>query len=117
MDKNLQNTYAAVHNRLWKERGHASLRRCVDCGQQAAHWSYEGKIGGYSSNLKRYRPRCIRCHRLRDGEARAAEPKSYVIPVDGCDQCAALAAQPGSFPKLRKHLKKHGQNAAWSQAR
>ena len=68
-------TYAAVHFRLKAERGPASQRRCVDCGDRAAHWSYgygsqdeqvDDRSMAFSSDLSYYHPRCVRCHKAYD---------------------------------------------------
>jgi hypothetical protein len=63
-------TYDAVHWRLRRSRGSASKRNCLDCGQQAQHWSYDGLDPNqlfqgplaYSLNPERYSPRCVPCH-------------------------------------------------------
>lgn len=64
-------TYRAVHKRLARGYGKASARDCGDCGEQAAHWSYNGGDPNekrspagrlYSTDLTRYQPRCVRCH-------------------------------------------------------
>lgn len=68
-------TYRAVHQRVKKQRGRPSTHRCVDCGKRAQHWSYdrsdpdqkyqEGK-GPYSTDISRYHPRCVSCHKKFD---------------------------------------------------
>src|SRR6476619_7132131 len=35
-------TYRTAHDRVVRQRGRASEYACVDCGYQAAHWSYDG---------------------------------------------------------------------------
>lgn len=73
-------SYTAVHLRLRKQRGRASERQCVDCGQQARHWSYgyrgsiervDPQMGMYSPDLDSYDPRCVRCHSSFDRSMRA----------------------------------------------
>jgi hypothetical protein len=70
-------SYDGLHKRLRKERGPADAHDCIDCGRQAAHWSYDhsdpderlGSDGPYSVDLDRYDPRCSRCHILFDRRA------------------------------------------------
>ena len=79
---NLKNTrkpdplYRAAHSRIQRERGKARAYDCVDCGQQAWHWSYnhgdpneKTSPSGqpYSLNTANYSPRCYRCHMILDG--------------------------------------------------
>jgi len=72
-------TYLGAHGRIWRERGPARNRACVDCGKRAAEWSYdgtdpeelvepEGPRAGlpYSLDASRYQPRCRSCHRRFD---------------------------------------------------
>lgn len=71
--------FHAVHKRLHRQRGAASLHRCVDCGGFAREWSYNGNdpaelVGRsgrfemhYSLDLSFYEPRCVSCHRKFDG--------------------------------------------------
>lgn len=68
-------TYRAAHTRLVKDKGLAADRRCIDCGQDAHHWSYNHQDpdplyseGGqpYSLNGEYYEPRCRRCHKAFD---------------------------------------------------
>lgn len=63
--------YRSVHSRLASDRGPARQYPCVDCGDQAQHWSYDHtdpaelrSPGGqpYSLDPQRYKPRCVRCH-------------------------------------------------------
>lgn len=58
-------SYRTAHERVWKARGKASEHRCVDCGGQAAEWSYRARTG-YSVNPADYDPRCVSCHRRYD---------------------------------------------------
>lgn len=69
--------YQARHLRL----GRAADHPCVDCGEQAREWSYEGRCDGerrtagspaYCTHDQHYRPRCTRCHRRYDSTARRA---------------------------------------------
>lgn len=71
--------YITVHKRLRDQRGPASDHYCVDCGRPATEWSYihhndpEAKVSSrglrYSADLRRYAPRCSRCHARFDGVA------------------------------------------------
>lgn len=67
--------YEAVHRRLTKHRGLASLHVCVDCPEPAREWSYDNadenervstKGLRFSLDLEHYEPRCKRCHKLFD---------------------------------------------------
>lgn len=65
-------SYRGIHTRLQTARGAASTHPCVDCGQQAQHWSYDyndpeqvygrGHRSPYSVHLEHYQPRCVPCH-------------------------------------------------------
>lgn len=67
-------SYNTTHARLRRTNGVARNHDCVECGRQAAHWSYDhtdphelvGEEGGrtvrYSVDLDRYQPRCESCH-------------------------------------------------------
>jgi thymidine kinase len=67
--------YQAVHRRLMKERGPASLHVCT-CGVPAGHWAFieseddtKVQVDGdlrYSTNLDSYVPLCFSCHRIND---------------------------------------------------
>lgn len=65
-----QPSYSAIHHRLSFDRGKASEYECVDCDEQAGHWSYDYSDphqlsdGGlaYSVDPERYEPRCAPCH-------------------------------------------------------
>lgn len=67
-------SYNAVHIRLRRQRGPAKAHACVDCGRTAAHWSYDlsdpnekrSTEGHYSTELSRYVPRCVSCHKIHD---------------------------------------------------
>lgn len=72
--------YGAAHDRIRRERGAPRDHECVDCGQQARHWSYEhndpderlGTSGysksliAYSLNPEHYVARCVPCHKRFD---------------------------------------------------
>lgn len=70
--------YDGAHKRLHRERGKASAHSCVDCGNRAQEWSYDGGCPNelyevivkmpvaYSTDQSRYSPRCLKCHRGRD---------------------------------------------------
>lgn len=72
--------YSDVHNRLAYLRGPARDHRCVECGGQAAHWSYDhgdpdelldlsdrGSLP-YSPKPEHYQARCAACHKTFDLE-------------------------------------------------
>lgn len=67
-------SYYAVHLRLRSFLGKASDFPCVDCGRDAAHWSYDltdpsplvDEAGTYSPHISRYWPRCVQCHKYFD---------------------------------------------------
>ena len=71
--------YQMAHLRVYKTRGKASQYVCVDCGDPAEEWSYNGgdpneQISDdprhpgsrYSSHPDFYAPRCVHCHRKHD---------------------------------------------------
>lgn len=73
--------YAAAHIRVRTARGPASAQACVDCGEPAADWSYDGKDPNqlvaphgickglaYSTSLDHYEPRCRPCHKRFDND-------------------------------------------------
>lgn len=65
-------TYSGLHQRLRKARGQAREQVCIDCGQQAGHWSLDGPASHaqdgypYSLDLSAYVPRCVPCHKRHD---------------------------------------------------
>ena len=88
-------SFAAIHKRLARKRGPARNFDCVDCGGRAAEWSYRGGCPGelkglvrgsvvpYSTDLDRYVPRCVRCHRIFDkaGEGRTRDEGGRFVSV------------------------------------
>lgn len=63
--------YIAAHHRLRRQRGSATDQSCIDCGEQATDWSYEGGApdervvddnGPFSLDPSYYVPRCRSCH-------------------------------------------------------
>lgn len=71
--------YDVRHLRLKRARGLASKRRCVDCGEQAAHWSLN-KVPAKFLRVDRgrvfsagpddhYSPRCRKCHGKHDADS------------------------------------------------
>lgn len=70
--------YGAAHDRVTKLNGPAKNHACIDCGGQAAHWSYDHAddderrsetIKGapaYSLSPDHYEARCIPCHKRFD---------------------------------------------------
>lgn len=75
-------TYEAAHLRIRQRNGLASEHLCVDCAQQAAHWSYDHtdtveyictkRYVLYSLDPQRYQPRCAKCHKRHDQDRRAS---------------------------------------------
>ena len=71
-------SYGAAHDRIRRDRGSASLHRCVDCDSQAHHWSYDhaaddemhemigNSLVAYSPSQDHYLPRCVPCHKRFD---------------------------------------------------
>lgn len=67
-------TYAAVHQRLRRQRGVARSHACVSCGEGASQWSVNRSAAGlltsaegpYSTDLTDYDPRCVPCHKKYD---------------------------------------------------
>jgi hypothetical protein len=73
-----QPSYAGIHKRIFYDKGKATGYACVDCGERAQEWSYDGgcpnelyvvlikRPVAYSVDQSRYSPRCLKCHRSRD---------------------------------------------------
>lgn len=75
-------SYRTTHARMDQLLGHARLNECVDCGQAAKEWAYDGtdpteidgevSVGGsvYGVKWSRfpefYKPMCYPCHRKMD---------------------------------------------------
>jgi hypothetical protein len=69
-------SYAATHSRRIKALGLASVRPCVDCGEPADQWSYQGGCPdelqdeatgcAYCLHDTCYRARCYSCHWRHD---------------------------------------------------
>lgn len=88
-------TYHGMHCRVKAVRGSASGYSCVDCGETAAHWSYDnadpdarigpyrGRQATYSVKIDHYEPRCARCHKRFDRRAREARTRGLEILPDG----------------------------------
>ena len=75
-------SYRAVHDRVKRALGRAADFPCVDCGCDAKQWSYDRADDRervqhglsvnaipYSTDLSRYQPRCIPCHKRFDLDA------------------------------------------------
>lgn len=72
--------YSAIHERIKRAKGRAAGYACVDCGEQAAQWTFcectpeyavrpdHGRPRRCTTDLNAYEPRCHRCH----GAQRAA---------------------------------------------
>ena len=71
-------SYAGIHKRIFYDQGRARKYDCVECGNRAQEWSYNGgdeneyweKVRGvymaYSTDQEYYSPRCKPCHRAKD---------------------------------------------------
>lgn len=66
----------AIHIRLVTKYGSAKKYKCVDCNAQAQHWSNEDG-NKYSTNLKRYKPRCQKCHWKKDKHSEKMKGNKY----------------------------------------
>ena len=82
--------YRTVHNRLNSQRGKASEKLCIDCGDSAQHWSYDGRAEReltqvdsrgftltYTEDLSRYDPRCRQCHHDYDRSRPSTCPQGH----------------------------------------
>jgi hypothetical protein len=85
-------SYSAIHARIHVLYGPARIYDCVDCGDNAHEWSYDGKdlnatcavtdVGHtliYSQNLDHYQPVCRPCHARRDHHRR---PRKFTRTFD-----------------------------------
>lgn len=86
--------YEAMHARLKYERGPAKGYDCVSCGQQAAHWAYDGQDpdertnppnwGTRKDNLyfsmdpSHYQAMCAKCHKRLDIKIAAQRKNSKI---------------------------------------
>ena len=69
--------YTAAHGRVKQDRGRAAEHSCVQCGEQARDWAYDGKDpdelqgdgrrNAYSVDPAYYQPFCRSCHMKHDG--------------------------------------------------
>jgi len=74
-----QPTYSGTHQRNRRLVGSASEYQCVDCGEQALHWSYDHNAASnellddrgypFATSLAHYSPRCATCHARFDSES------------------------------------------------
>lgn len=93
--------YHATQMRLIRDLGHASEYDCVDCGEQAQRWSYDGqdpderkalRAGSpglvYSMLNEHYEPRCRSCHSRHDRAMKKERDavKTGECSHDGCDR-------------------------------
>lgn len=85
-----------VHNRARRLWGSASQYPCVECGNDAAEWAYDGTDPTqlyarerpdkstwlyYSRFPEFYMPMCKKCHRIRDKRKAAEELHAYRMLV------------------------------------
>jgi hypothetical protein len=81
-------TYSAIHQRLPRVKGRAADHPCAECGGNAKQWSYDhadpdertSEFGPYSTDLDRYIPRCVPCHKTLDLEVNP--PKRSPVDLD-----------------------------------
>lgn len=67
-------SWGMAHQNVRKLRGSARDQFCIDCGEPADEWSYQGGdpheeaslTGPYSLSVEFYAPRCYKCHRAFD---------------------------------------------------
>ena len=73
-------SYHTAHRRIFYKRGSTAGHECVDCGEEAAEWSYDHndphekqglctrgiQVLTYSPDPYHYSPRCRPCHRKFD---------------------------------------------------
>lgn len=76
--------YISTHTWISRQRGKAVEHLCVDCGERAAEWSYNGgdpnerrddQGRAFVRNLDAYSPRCLSCHRKFDDNPIAVRRK------------------------------------------
>lgn len=71
--------YSGAHQRVRNDRGRVQEHQCINCGAQAAHWSYNHDdpdefyaVGlsaapvAFSLKSNHYSPRCVPCHKRFD---------------------------------------------------
>ena len=82
-------SYNAVHLRLRVQRGKPGEHLC-QCGARAEQWAfirgdgpvkYDDEGRPYSTDLSRYEPMCLTCHRRMDADA----TRTLGCSVLGCD--------------------------------
>lgn len=67
-------SYFAVHERIKRRLGSARNHPCISCEGPAGHWAYDrtdanelrDSTGPYSTDLNRYQPMCVSCHKRMD---------------------------------------------------
>lgn len=67
-------SYKQTHIRLSRHLGKAANKLCVDCGEQAGHWSYDGNCPEeqvedglrWCRHDEHYKPRCVPDHSKYD---------------------------------------------------
>lgn len=83
--------YCSAHDRVRNDRGRIATQSCVNCGDQAHHWSYnhtdpnESLAYGisknpvaYSTDPAHYSPRCVTCHRRFDVARINGTPEAFI---------------------------------------
>lgn len=109
--------YKALHHRLARAQGKASLHPCVEhCGRDAKEWSYDHsdpneieemvvsrsrglRLVRYSIHLDRYSPRCGPCHhRLDKPHVQAQDERAF---QEACDRLGLVPRKDGQ--RCRAH--------------
>lgn len=107
--------YHHLHTNLARQRGKASSYSCA-CGAPATQWAYDhsdpdeitderGRV--YSTDVSRYVPLCIPCHRKLDARPTCpaghfmSGPNLYIDPR-GARQCRRCRADKVAAIKRRK---------------
>jgi hypothetical protein len=88
----VQETYASAHVNVRKVRDVARWYDCIDCGEKAEQWAFQGsenalidKINGlaFSMDPMDYAPMCRPCHRALDKRTRGVPvPEIPTAPMD-----------------------------------
>jgi hypothetical protein len=80
-------SYIGMHRRVSAANGRASEHTCVGCGFQAKQWAYDhscpnekqSKEGPYSTEVARYQPMCVPCHKKFDLGRQHRHPGSLSV--------------------------------------
>lgn len=113
--------YRAAHNRLYRELGAARNHDCVDCGEQAQHWSYDHAAEDeryeiqtglpFSLEPEHYSPRCAKCHSWYDRHGADPRPARATPRPTYPKQCVICGVQSRGRGYCSMHLariQRHG---------